>query len=47
MIGRIFSVVRLLHRGLMIIYGLMGNYGVASIIGPYAGGTPPTDGGTS
>ena len=28
--------------GLMIIYGIFGNYGASSFIGPYAGNTPPT-----
>ncbi len=31
----------LVSAGIMIIYGLFGNFGVAGFIGPYAGSTPP------
>ena len=32
----------LVSSGLMILYGIAGNYGVATFIGPYAGSTAPT-----
>lgn len=34
-----FSII---SAGLMILYGLAGNYSVPGFIGPYAGATPPT-----
>jgi hypothetical protein len=32
----------LVSAGIMILYGIGGNYGVPGFIGPYAGSTPPT-----